>query len=218
MKLYKKILLIIVLFSIISLIIFSNSVFASSDQAASYVSTEISSSNGIGLAGSSVGGTFVKLGYNVVTPAPFQTTNSKSTVLSYINSSSTNYGFAVISHGSGNSSISRFNMNTSTGSSDAIYPSNISGNWHLVILNSCNSLAGPSFANAFKTTSAYSNRGILGWYNTVTFSAVGNFWYSYYQKAGTMTLRNAALAAASECSESTPTRFYGDTSWYGWAW
>lgn len=218
MKLIKKSLLLTALAITIIINLFTNNSFAATDQAASYMSSEVSSSNSLGLAASAIGAIYSRLGYNIVTSAPFTATNSKNPVLSYINGTGNNYALNVICHGSGNSTISRLNLNTATNGADAIYPENITGNWHFVILNSCSSLAGPSFANAFKTTSAYSNRAILGWYNSVTFAALGEFWPHFYNKIGTMGLRDLALYAASNCSNSTPIRFYGDTSWYGWAW
>lgn len=220
MKLIKKFLLLTGLIFIIFINFFANNSFAGTDQAASFMSSEVSNSNSLGLAASAIGAIYSKLGYNIVTPAPFSAVNSKTPVLSYINGNGNNYALNVICHGSGNSTISRLNMNRdgNVGDSECIYPSNITGNWHFVILNSCSSLAGPSFANAFKTTSAYSNRAILGWYNSVEFEAVGEFWPHFYNKVGTMGLRDLALYAASNCANSTPIRFYGDASWYGWAW
>ncbi len=218
MKSIKKSIIFIILIFIIFTILLTNVSFAATDQVGLFRSSETSDSNALNIASSAINSIYSKLGYSIVTNSPATITNSKNPVLSYINGNGKNYGFSIICHGNGNDTISRLNVNRATSGADAIYPDNITGNWHLVILNSCQSLSNPSFANAFKTTSAYSNRAILGWFNEVEFEALKEFWPHFYNKVGTMGLRDLALDAASKCSSSTPIRFYGDTSWYGWAW
>ena len=98
-----------------------------------------------------------------------------------------------------------------------LYPSDISGNWHLVLLNSCSGGANSSFADAFHIT-GYSNRGFVSWYTTITNKGLKEWGPIFNSLLGTMSVREAHKAAAESCEESTPARFYGDTSWYGWAW
>lgn len=113
---------------------------------------------------------------------PFSITDSKTPVLNYISGTGDNYAFLVSSHG--NSSL--FCMKNGDPSS-YIYPSDISGAWHFVFLDSCSSLADDDFAQAFRTV-GYSNRATLGWFDTVNTSASAE-WWSYFKNAvGTTNL------------------------------
>lgn len=189
--------------------------FASTDQAAIYFSSDFAGEQCAKDAANYAGLTFRKLGYNLTTVNGanlYVMTNSNQTVLNYITGSGNNYGLYVSSHGG----TGWFSMQLN--GSTKIYPSDIKGNWHFVFLDSCRSLANGDFASAFKTTSAYSNRAILGWYKDVTTGASAEFWPHFYSFAGTESLRDCALDAASNCVADTPIRFYGDSSWNGYAW
>ena len=99
----------------------------------------------------------------------------------------------------------------------AINQGHMTGNWHLVMINACRSGQTSAFADALHIT-GYSNRGFIGWYSTITNYALLE-WGPYFNSlVGTMSLRMAHKTAAEKCQNSTPARFYGDTSWYGWAW
>lgn len=211
----KKTTKITALLIIISLFVsFTTTCFAATDQVKLFMCANFentSFSNTIMLYAALI---YNRLGYNNVSGGyNYVTTGSKSDVMSYINTSGNNYGFFVYAHG--NEYV--FVMNDPD-SSTAISPSDISGNWHLVFLNACSNLKTDSFAQAFKTTSAYQNRAILGWYHIVTNAGASEFLENFYKYVGSMGLRDACLAAAAECEYSTPIRIYGDTSWYGWAW
>lgn len=211
----KSRLIVFIIFTTI-VILFQTMCFAATDQAAIYLSTDFSNDSDAKNAANYAGLTFRKLGYSIVTGSGanlYTMTGSGAVVRGYINGSGNNYGLYISAHGNDEW------INMTKGSTDhRIYPANVTGNWHFVFLDSCSSLADDDFANAFKTTSAYSNRGILGWFNTVTTPATMEFWPYFYSFATTRSLRQCALDAASNCELSTPIRFRGDTSWYGYAW
>lgn len=157
---------------------------------------------------------FQKLGYiNADGTNCITNTGSKEYLLNnWINLSSNNYGFYIYAHGS-SSVFALENGN----SNEYVSPSEISGNWHLVFLDSCSCQATNSFATAFNTV-GYSNRATLGWYTTVSHQGSAEWWEHFYPIVGTTNLRSACLAAADQCELSTPIRMYGDTSWDGSAW
>lgn len=157
--------------------------------------------------------TFQDLGYiNANGTNTFTTTNSRDTVISYIRESGNNYGFYMKAHGNANLFTAKQNT-----PSEYIYPGDISGNWHLVFIDSCSTGASDNFARAFNTV-GYSNRAYLSWYTTVTVGASREWWGYFYQYAGDTDLRSACLAAADQCGNHTPIRMYGDKSWNGRAW
>lgn len=157
--------------------------------------------------------TFQKLGYiNAAGTNIFTTTSSRSLVLNYIAGTGKNYGFYIQAHGNSNLFTTK-----SGDSTQYIYPSDITGYWHLVFIDSCSGGATNNFASAFKTE-GYSNRAYLSWYTTVTNAGAREWWGYFYGYAGTTDLRNACLLAADRCSNSTPIRMYGDKTWSGYAW
>lgn len=162
--------------------------------------------------------TFQDLGYTNFDGTNYYTvSNDKSYLLNnWINISGNNYGFYVYAHGGHSTSNIWFNMQTGT-EATRVYPSDISGNWHLVFLDSCSVMANDDFADAFNTLNQ-SNRATLGWYDTVKHIASAEWWEHFFSVAGTTNLRSACLSAADQCSESTPIRIYGDKTWYGFAW
>lgn len=158
--------------------------------------------------------TFQNLGYtNANGTNTYTTTNDKSYLFNnWLNISSNNYGFYIYAHG--NSSL----FTLERGNSDRyVYPSEISGNWHLVFLDSCSCLATNAFATRFKTD-GYSKRATLGWYTTIKHVASAEWWSHFYSVAGTTNIRSACLSAADQSQGSTPIRIYGDKTWNGKAW
>ena len=140
-------------------------------------------------------------------------TNDKNYLLNeWIRISGNNYGFYIYAHGNS----SGFTLENGN-SSKFVSSSDISGNWHLVFLDSCSCLATDTFGRAFKTL-GYSNRATLGWYMDIAHVASEEWWTHFYPVAGTTNIRSACLTAADQSQNKTPIRMYGDTSWYGWAW
>ena len=207
--------LIILVFTII--LIFSNTVcFASTDEFAVFSSVD-ASADSIMMSATAYGMlTFQKLGYINVNGTNMGVTNAtREQVLNYISGTGKNYGFLVSAHGY----AGRFNMNMSkTDGSQRVYASDITGYWHLVFINACDTMSTDEMARAFKTI-GYTNRASMGWSGTISNEASKEWWGHFYNSAGNMSLRAAALDAASKCINSTPIRAYGDKeSWYGYAW
>ncbi len=162
--------------------------------------------------------TFQDLGYiNANGTNTYSVTNDKAYLLdNWIRTSGNNYGFYIYAHGGYANNTVWFNLKKGT-EATRVYPSDISGNWHLVFLDSCSALAINDFAVKFKTD-GYSNRATLGWYDTVTHSASAEWWGHFNAVAGSTNIRSACLAAADQCQGSTPIRIYGDKTWSGRAW
>lgn len=100
----------------------------------------------------------------------------------------------------------------------SIDASMISGNWDFVYIDSSYSAATNELANAFHTI-GYSKRCFLGWSGAITTTDSecfnGYFWLNYAGRGG--SIRSCALNAAA-CvpgSGTTPTRFYGDSTYTG---
>lgn len=156
---------------------------------------------------------FQKLGYiNEFGTNTYTTTNSKNTILSYISGTGNNYGFFINCHGDSN----KFSPKNGD-PAQYIYPSDISGYWHLVFIGACLSAANDSFARAFDTI-GYDNRAYLGWFNTIKVGGHREWWGYFYNYVATTNLRDACLLAADKCTYSTPIRMYGDKTWDGKAW
>lgn len=214
----KKIIITILIFSLI--ILQFNSVnaadqykaFKSSIYAVGDVTVEVA--NAVNSAVTWGVATFNKLGYiNAGYYAnTYYTVNNKQDVLNWINYSGNNYGFYIYAHGTQN-----WIEVVQGDSSTYIYPNEISGNWHLVFLDSCSCNATNAFATKFHTD-GYSNRATLGWYTIIQHVDSADWWWRFNDVAGTTNLRAACLDAAGKCSGSTPIRMYGDTSWSGYAW
>lgn len=203
--------LIISLILFISLVSILTSAFASTDEAGLFCTSDLTNSYGsltLGLANTGMQG----LGFTIT--AYNTSVNSRTTVMNYINSSGNNYGFYLKCHA--NSSLLAI---VSGNSSSYIYPSDISGNWHFVFLDGCSTAASSNFASAFHTV-GYSSRGFLGWYTTVYTDKAYAFSQVFWNQVGTNTVRDAALTAAASVpgSGTTPIKYYGDTSYHGWAW
>lgn len=143
------------------------------------------------------------------------TNATKANVLNYISGTGKNYGFLVSSHGY----AGLFNMDLSKDDNSArVFPSDITGYWHFVFINACDTMKTDAMAQAFKTI-GYSNRASMGWSGTILNAGSREWWGYFYNSAGNMNLRAAALDAASKCQYNTPIRAYGDKeNWAGYAW
>lgn len=154
--------------------------------------------------------TFQKLGYrNAGGSGNYYNNCDRNFVLNWINGYSNNYGFYEYAHG--NSEL--FTMQDGNQWNN-IYPSDISGNWHLVFLDSCSCLSTTRFARAFNIY-GYGNRAIMGWYDTVLQVSSADWWQYFYRYAGNMGLREACLAAARDSAYDNPIRLFGDGDWNG---
>lgn len=200
--------LIVTIISLILITVLQISSFAVIDQAKLFIATDCNNTLARQTTNYAIK-TFEKLGYNVL---GLSITGRKSDVLNYISGTGNNYGFYEYGHGG----TGVFTMKNGD-KNQYIYPSDITGYWHFVFLNSCSCLSNDAFGQAFRTV-GYSNRAILGWYQTVTFGASDEWWSYFKNVAGTTNIRSACLAAADKCSNSTPIRIYGDKTWNGKAW
>ena len=157
--------------------------------------------------------TFMKLGYKNVFSSNIpivEATSDKNVVLNWIREKSNNYGFYIYAHGD----PYVFTM-IKNDESQYIYPREISGNWHLVFLDSCSCLATDRFARAFNVI-GHNRRAIIGWYKKIDHRGSSQWWNYFYAYAGNMGLRDACLKAAGKVDNwSTPIKMYGDKSWNG---
>lgn len=157
--------------------------------------------------------TFMKLGYKNVfsnTIPIVENTSDKNVVLNWIRKKSNNYGFYIYAHGDEWEFAIRNGV-----PSTYIHPREISGNWHLVFLDSCSCLATDRFARAFNVI-GHNRRAIIGWYKDIDHRGSSQWWNYFYAYAGNMGLRDACLKAAGKVDNwSTPIKMYGDKSWNG---
>ena len=157
--------------------------------------------------------TFMKLGYKNVfsnTIPIVENTSDKNVVLNWIIEKSNNYGFYIYAHGDEWEFAIRNGV-----PSTYIHPREISGNWHLVFLDSCSCLATDRFARAFNVI-GHNRRAIIGWYKDIDHRGSSQWWNYFYAYAGNMGLRDACLKAAGKVDNwSTPIKMYGDKSWNG---
>lgn len=159
----------------------------------------------------------------------YTTTRQNSDVASTLKTSLSNfmliddaYGLYIRSHGDAEMTILATEKNDVF--SIILNCSDVSGNWHFVFLDACYTGTDSTWADAFNITSSHGNRGFLGWSGSVLTGNSYKFGNEFWPLVGTMTLRNAALAAADEVpnnddgTPSTPIRYYGDWSYNGEAW
>ena len=213
----RKRFFIITIICILLILAFQISSLAVIDQAKLFIAQEWTSSSSAVSATSYAVRTFQTLGYDIQGGLPvlkYTITNNRNDILNWLSGDGNNYAFYVFAHGADG----RFNMSRDGANApQRIYASDITGYWHFVFLNCCSSMETDSLARAFKTT-GYSNRASLGWYTTVTDAGSAEWWGYFKNVAGTTNLRSACLAAADNCSYSTPIRIYGDKTWNGYAW
>lgn len=164
---------------------------------------------------------YKKLGYTTSSTTSDTGSVLRSTITSFM-SGSTAYGLYIRAHGSAANSNGVQLLATKVGEtySNFLYTYDVSGNWHFVFLDACHTADSSNWANRFNISSSYSNRAYLGWSGAVLTGNSYKFAVQFWPLVGTMSIRNAAVAAAAEVegSGTTPIRFYGDTSYYGKAW
>ena len=124
------------------------------------------------------------------------------------------YGFYITCHGG-----QAPNYSISDNENWALFPNQVTGNWHFVYLDTCWCGQDTTWANAFKTN-GYSSRGFMGWATEVDGNNTHLFNTYFWPLVGTKSLRNAAIQAANNVpgAGTTPIRYYGDQYYYGWAW
>ncbi|GKU30161.1 hypothetical protein [Clostridium folliculivorans] len=146
---------------------------------------------------------FGKLGY--IVESPFTSDGDmRSTILNYLNGS-TSYGFYIDCHGSPHDLTDNKTWTINT--------YDISGNFHLVFLDACETAANTDWANAFNCNRP--SRTFLGWKYTVGADAAYEFSQHFWPNVGSKSLYNVALDAAAASSGKTPIILIGDKSWYG---
>ena len=125
---------------------------------------------------------------------------------------SNSYGFYIDCHGSSTKLSSDVTIRKS---------SQITGNWHFVFLDACNTASTTGWANAFKIR-GYNKRAFLGWRTTVNesdaYEFCDYFWHEMCSHShSTHYVQDTAVWAANQVpgSGTTPIRFYGDTSYNG---
>lgn len=152
-----------------------------------------------------------RLGYTA-TSAAYSTSSMITDVKNYLQALSNEYAFYFSGHG--NTTMLGFKHY------GRITLSDVTGNWHFVFLDACNTAADSGWANAFKIN-GYSNRAYLGWNGTIGYSYGYLFAQEFWPLIdGNKTIRQAAVDAAALVpgSGTTPIKFYGDTSYTGKAW
>lgn len=162
---------------------------------------------------------FTKLKYNVST----EDNSTRTQIFSWTNSGGSNYNnknyaFYISTHGPGDTDAANGVTYFLDIDKNAITPGEISGNWHFVYIDACNSKRNNNFPNSLNISSSYSQRAYLGWATTVGVSAANTFnnyfWETYITN---YPIQQAAVKAAADVpgSGTTPIRFSGDSSWYG---
>lgn len=136
----------------------------------------------------------------------YHITSSRQDVLNYIGMTGNNYGLAVLAHGG---------QGYFTMGDGSITSSNISGTWHLVLINSCSTYYNNAMANAFKTV-GYTHRASIGFSNEVTFTSARSFWSTFSGYAGSTNLNT--IVNLGRDTSGAPAVIYGDGSWNGYAW
>ncbi len=152
-----------------------------------------------------------RLGYNASSNA-YSTRQMITDIKNYLSALSNEYAFFFTGHG--NTTVLGFH---STG---WIRHSDVTGNWHFVFLDACQTATDTGWANAFKIN-GYSDRAFLGWNGSVAYDDSYLFAEEFWPLInGSNTVRQAAVDAAAMVpgSGSTPIKFYGDTSYTGEAW
>ena len=147
---------------------------------------------------------------NYITDQPVLV-NTAQEVLNYTNLLGNNYAVAIFGHGVQNV----YNQILLNNSSSTLYSSDISGNWHLVLLNVCHIGGASTFANAFNTV-GYSDRATIAFTGSLGMLNARNYWINFYNLACSDTLANINSYASSVSGASGVV--YGDSSWNGYAW
>lgn len=142
------------------------------------------------------------------------TSGLKSSILNYIALGGNEYAMYIRCHANSSYIAGKNSANNVVWK---IYPSDLSGNWHFVFLDGCQTGATSNFASALHIY-GYSNRAFLGWYDTVLLNVSGPFveyFWPILASSTSKTVRQAALDTAVLFTSNTPIRFYGDTTYNG---
>ena len=153
------------------------------------------------------------LGFDSLNYSPVYNTYgaiTKEGILNWIHNTGNGYGFSIRTSAGDGSFLDSYDV--------PIYPSDITGNWDLVFLDCAFSAEDSTFAQAFKTV-GYSNRGFIGWRDAVSGNRAETFsYYLWNVYVTTRSLNSAVSSAAVEVpSVGAEPRYFGDTSWYGYA-
>lgn len=204
----KRNILKIVSLLLIILLLLTTSVSAKSNHFKAFASQDIL--NDAGALGTETINSMVNimgtLEYNNYYGSGYHTTSQRQDVLNYIGMTGNNYGLAVLAHG---------NHGYFTMGDGAIDADDISGTWHLVLINSCYTYSNNNLANAFKTV-GYTHRASVGFTGNLYFTAARDFWNTFNGLAGSTNL--SAIVSASNAASGAPGILYGDGSWNGYAW
>ncbi len=134
--------------------------------------------------------------------------SSKQDVMNYIGLNGKNYGLAIVSHGAPN-------YLQWVGGQDNIYGSEITGNWHLVLLNACSACTNNTLPNAFKTV-GYSHRATVGFNDDLYVDDALEFWQAFDSVICSSNLNTVVNYAIN--MSGAPAVLWGDRSWNGYAW
>ena len=128
------------------------------------------------------------LGFDCLNYSPVYNTYgalTKEGILNWIHNTGNGYGFSIRTSGSDECFVDSYG--------NAIYPSDITGNWDLVFLDFAYSGENSNFAQAFKTV-GYSNRGCISWTSSVSGSKAEDFSYYFWNVYITTRTLNAAVS------------------------
>lgn len=149
------------------------------------------------------------LGWNALPSYVAGDASLATQILNYWNSS-TAYAFYVTCHGN--------STEIGDGATWILNTSQVPGNWYFVFLDACDTAADNQWANAFKTI-GYSNRGFLGWWDSVP--ADGSYYFDQYfwpevvNRAHSNNIFDAAVWSAAQVTEYTPIGYKGDRYYNG---
>lgn len=101
------------------------------------------------------------------------------------------------------------------GGQDNIYGSEITGNWHLVLLNACSACTNNTLPNAFKTV-GYSHRATVGFNDDLYVDDALEFWQAFDSVICSSNLNTVVNYAIN--MSGAPAVLWGDRSWNGYAW
>lgn len=210
-KFNKLIVLLVIIFSILS---YSMNVYARDNArvfSTSYFYTQDSDRQ------HAING-FNKLSYNVSS----QSSATKSQILSWTNSGGAsynyyNYAFYISTHGPNNADAANGVTYFLDNNGNTITPGEIAGAWHFVYIDACNSKRNNKFPDSLNITGR-SQRAYIGWATEVGI-AEANLFNNYFWETYILNhpIHTATLKASADVpgANSTPSRFVGDSSWYG---
>lgn len=161
---------------------------------------------------------FSKLSYNVSA----QNNPSRANILNWTNSGGSsynyyNYAFYISTHGP-NDELAETGVTYFLDDNGVrIEPGDIIGAWHFVYIDACNSKRNNRFPDSLNITGR-SQRAYIGWATSVGIAEANQFnnyfWETYILNH---PIHTATLKASADVpgANSTPSRFVGDSSWYG---